>query len=127
MRYLELEEVIYIYTQIIQRTGGLAAINDEKMLESILAKPLVTFEGDELYPDLFTKAAVLMYAFIHSRPFIDGNKRAALLCTMFLFRSNGYQVTASQESLYELIVGTETGKLQVDHLVRWFRKNTAPY
>ncbi|HAK73299.1 MAG TPA: type II toxin-antitoxin system death-on-curing family toxin, partial [Sporomusaceae bacterium] len=50
MRYLELEEVIYIYTQIIQRTGGLAAINDEKMLESILAKPLVTFEGDELYP-----------------------------------------------------------------------------
>jgi len=24
-------------------------------------------------------------------------------------------------------VGTETGKLQVDHLVRWFRKNTAPY
>lgn len=127
MRYLELEEVIYIYTEIIQRTGGQAGITNEKALESILAKPLVAFEGEELYPDLFTKTAVLAYAFIHSRPFLDGNKRIAILCAMFLLRSNGYQVTASQDSLYELVMGTEAGKLQVDHLVNWFRKNTVPY
>lgn len=126
MRYLELEEVIYIYTEVIQRTSGQAGLSDEKILESILAKPLVTFEGEELYPDLFTKVAVLMYAFINSRPFIDGNKRTAILCAMFMLRSNGYHVAVSQDSLFELAIGTESGKLQVDHLVSWFRKNAIP-
>ena len=37
---------------------------DQRFLESILEKPLVTFEGKELYPDLFRRAAILMYAII---------------------------------------------------------------
>lgn len=126
MRYLEIEEVIYMYTEIIQRTGGQAGLNDERLLESILAKPLVTFEGEELYPDLFTKVAVLMYAIITGRPFIDGNKRTAIICAMFILRSNGYQVIAPQDSFVELAIGAEAGKHQVDQIVRWFRKNAVP-
>ena len=126
MRYIELEEVIYIYTEIIQRTGGEPGLNDERLLESILEKPLVTFEGEELYPDLFTKAAVLMYAIITNKPFVAGNKRTAFMCAMFLLRFNGYQIIASQESLLELVTGAGAGKYQVDQIVRWFKKNAVP-
>mgnify|MGYP003592209837 FL=1 len=126
MRYIELEEVIYIYTEIIQRTGGEPGLNDERLLESILEKPLVTFEGEELYPDLFTKAAVLMYAIITNKPFVEGNKRTAFMCAMFLLRFNGYQIIASQESLLELVTGAGAGKYQVDQIVRWFKKNAVP-
>ena len=126
MRYIELEEVIYIYTEIIQRTGGEPGLNDERLLEKILEKPLVTFEGEELYPDLFTKAAVLMYAIITNKPFVEGNKRTALMCAMFLLRFNGYQIIASQESLLELVTGAGAGKYQVDQIVRWFKKNAVP-
>ena len=126
MRYIELEEVIYIYTEIIQRTGGEPGLNDERLLESILEKPLVTFEGEELYPDLFTKAAVLMYAIITNKPFVEGNKRTAFMCAMFLLRFNGYQINASQESLLELVTGAGAGKYQVDQIVRWFKKNAVP-
>ena len=126
MRYIELEEVIYIYTEIIQRTGGEPGLNDERLLESILEKPLVTFEGEELYPDLFTKAAVLMYAIITNKPFVEGNKRTALMCAMFLLRFNGYQIISSQEALLELVTGAGAGKYQVDQIVRWFKKNAVP-
>jgi death-on-curing protein len=126
MRYLNLEEVIYMYTEIIQRTGGQPGIKDEAALESILAKPLVTFEGEELYPDIFTKVAVLMYAMINGRPFTAANKPIALLCALFVLRANGYNVIASQDSLVELAEGTELGKYKVDHLLGWFRKNAVP-
>lgn len=126
MRYLDLEEVIYIYTEVIQRTSGQPGLKDERLLESVLAKPLVTFEGEELYPDLFTKVAVLMYAIITCKPFVDGNKRTAVICAMFILRSNGYQIISSQDSLIELVTGAAAGKYQVDQIVRWFKKNAVP-
>lgn len=126
MRYITFEEIIYIYTEVIQRTGGQPGITDEKILESVLNKPLVTFEGEELYPDLFTKVAVFIYSLISGRPFIDGNKRTALMCGMFLLRANGYQVLAPRDSLVDLIQGIENGQNKVDHLVIWLRKNAMP-
>ena len=126
MRYLSLEEVIYIYTEVIQRTGGQPGITDEALLEGVLNKPLVTFEGEEIYPDLFTKVAVFIYSIISSRPFVDGNKRTALLCGMFLLRANGYQVIAPRDSLVDLIEGIEKGHHRVDHLINWIRKNAMP-
>jgi death-on-curing protein len=37
----------------------------------------MTFSGQELYPTLFDKAAVLGYSLINNHPFVDGNKRLA--------------------------------------------------
>lgn len=126
MRYLTLEEVIYIYSEVVSRTGAQAGINDESLLDGILAKPLVAFEGEELYPDIFTKVAVLMYAMVNSRPFASANKPTALLCALFLLRANGFHIISIQDSLVELAEGTENGKYKVDHLVNWFRKNAVP-
>jgi death-on-curing protein len=126
MRYLSLEEIIYIYSEVAQRTGAQPGINDEGALESILAKPLVAFEGEELYPDIFTKVAVLMYAIVNSKPFASANKPTAVMCALFLLRANGFNIIATQDSLVELGDGTEMGKYKVDHLVNWFRRNAVP-
>jgi len=123
MRYLELEEVIYIYSEIIKRTGGEPGIADEQLLEAALSKPLVAFDGEELYPDIFTKVAVLTYALVTSKPFTVGNKRTALICALLLLRVNGYQIVATQDSLVDLMLSTEAGKMKVDQLVTWFRRN----
>jgi len=126
MRYITLEEVIYIYTEIIKKNNGKAGINEEAILESVLAKPMVTFEGEELYPDLFTKVAVLVFAFINNRPFINENKCVAVMSALFVLRVNGYHLTASQESLVEFINGIENGSYKVDHLITWLQKNAVP-
>lgn len=126
MRYLTMEEIIYLYSETVQRTGGVPGISDEAALESILAKPLVTFEGEELYPDIFTKVAVLLYAMITRKPFTADNKPTALMCALFIMRSNGYNIVATQESMVDLVEGTDAGRYTVDHLVNWFRRNTTP-
>jgi death on curing protein len=126
MRYITLEEVIYIYTEIIRRTGGEPGIEEETALEAVLSKPMVTFEGEELYPDVFTKAAVLMFAFINTRPFVEGNKCTAVICTLFILKLNGYHIIAPQESLVELAVGIEKGTYKVDHLITWLRNHATP-
>ena len=38
-----------------------------------------TFDGNELYPDIFDKASQLCYSLIENHPFVDGNKRIGVL------------------------------------------------
>jgi prophage maintenance system killer protein len=55
MRYLTLPEVLTLHERIITTTGGSPGIRDLSALESALAQPQATFDGDELYPDLVAK------------------------------------------------------------------------
>ena len=44
----------------------------------------MTFAGEDLYPDVESKAAALMHSLVMNHPFVDGNKRtgaAALSCS----------------------------------------------
>ncbi len=75
MRYLKLDEVLYLYRRLIERTGGSAGIHRLGALESALAQPRQTFEGAELYSTLAAKAGALGYFLVANHPFVDGNKR----------------------------------------------------
>jgi prophage maintenance system killer protein len=53
-----------------------------------LYAPGATFAGVELYPDLVTKARVLVVHLVKNHPLLDGNKRAAYLAMLeFLARN----------------------------------------
>lgn len=75
MRYLTLEEILDIYNQIILQSGGTSGVSNLGMLESAIAQPKMTFDGQELYSTLSEKVAVLGFSLIKNHPFIDGNKR----------------------------------------------------
>ena len=55
MRYLSLKEVLYIYTRIMQQSGGIAGIRDAGALESAIAQPRMSFSGEDLYPPVVDK------------------------------------------------------------------------
>ncbi len=51
MRYLTLNEVLDLYYRIVEQSGGSAGVRDFGALESALAQPRMTFEGEEYtYP-----------------------------------------------------------------------------
>lgn len=57
-------------------------------LEGIIEVIYQTYSGKELYPDIFDKAAHLLYFLIKDHPFVDGNKRiAATVFLWFLFKN----------------------------------------
>ncbi len=76
MRYLTLGEVLDLYQQVMQYTGGAVGVHDLNALESAIAQPRMTFGGEELYPTIVEKASALGFSLVMNHPFADGNKPA---------------------------------------------------
>ena len=55
--YLSLDQVLNLHRIQIRRFGGAAGLRDRGLLESALARPQMTFGGEDLYPDIPAKAA----------------------------------------------------------------------
>lgn len=52
------------------QSGGAVGIHDLKALESVLAQPRATYGGEELYPTIQDKAAILGYLLIKTILFL---------------------------------------------------------
>lgn len=89
-------------------------------LESALRRPLATFDGVELYPGLPLKFAALFESLIRNHPFVDGNKRNAVVVTFSALRTNGLVLPASPQEAVELALGVATGRLDVATVALWF-------
>lgn len=78
IRYLTLAEYLWLAEQV---TGVAAAVLTKgsriDLADSALHAPSASFGGEEFYPDVFDKAAVLACRLAWNHPLIDGNKRAA--------------------------------------------------
>ena len=70
-RHLSFAEVLELHKSVIERWGGASGIRDLGALESALAQPRQTFTGQDLYPDLATKAASLCFSLVLNHPFVD--------------------------------------------------------
>ncbi|WP_225182564.1 type II toxin-antitoxin system death-on-curing family toxin [Pectobacterium aroidearum] len=65
-------------------------VKSVELLESAIARPFMSVNGKDAYPDVMDKAAVLFHAVISNHTFHNGNKRVALLVTMCFLDNNGY-------------------------------------
>jgi len=124
MNYLTPEQVLFIHSRLVTETGGSHGLRDLALLESSVARPRATFDSNELYPDLFTKAAALMDSLINNHPFLDGNKRTGITATGLFLRINGWVLTASSEELVACTMRVAVEGLEIDELANWLRAKT---
>ena len=101
-----------------------SVIRDEKLLASAVNIPFQTFMGNDLYPSIYDKAAQLCYGIAKNHPFTDGNKRTALHSMYVYLIINGFDITATQQEVEDLIIDVAAGKMTNTELVQWLRKNT---
>ncbi len=109
MTYLTPQQVLFIHYRLIEATGGSHGVRDLGALQGAVAPPSATFGGEDLYPDLFAKAAALMESLIKNHPFIDGNKRTAVTAAGIFLRRNGHALNASQEELFGFSMAMAAG------------------
>src|SRR5690349_21044854 len=105
MRYLSLEEIIVLHSEIITRSGGMLGVRDRGGLESAVAQPKMTFSGNELYTTITDKAAALGHALIQNHAFLDGNKRIGHAAMEVFLLLNGYEINASVDEQERAILG----------------------
>ena len=101
-----------------------SGIRDEKLLASAVNTPFQTFMGNDLYPSIYDKAAQLCYGIAKNHPFTDGNKRTALHSMYVYLIINGFDITATQQEVEDLIINVAAGKMTNTELAEWLRENT---
>lgn len=118
-----LEETVYaIHKRQIAEHGGSDGARDEGLLLSALARPQNLLAYSEETPDISALAAALAFGIARNHPFIDGNKRTALVVARTFLLLNGYNLQATQEEKYTTFLTLAEGNLSEAELADWIRQ-----
>jgi death-on-curing protein len=126
IRYLSLEEVLELHRLVLRQSGGLEGVRDLGGLDSAVAQPQMTFDGQDLYPCLPTKAAALGFSLIRNHPFVDGNKRIGHLAMEMFLVLNGHELDAGVDEQERIILGLAAGEVSREEFAGWVRSSMRP-
>ena len=90
MNYLTRDDLLDLHAYALERYGGLMGIKSQDRLQHVIRAPHQQMFGAELYPDLSSKAAVMVYLLVKSHPFVGANDATALLSLLRLIDLNGH-------------------------------------
>jgi death-on-curing protein len=124
MKYLTPEEVLFIHARLIAETGGLHGLRELALLESAVARPQASFEGRDLYADLFAKATVLLESLVNNIPFLDGNKRTGITAVALFLRINGYRFKVTNEDMVAFVLKVAQKQLNFEEVTVWLKKHS---
>lgn len=102
--------------------------HDDHLLESSLALPQQSFDGQELYPTIPAKASAMFYSIIKNHPFSNGNKRLATTALLVFCYLNDQWLESEQAGVYRWAVRVaESDRREqtavVRQMTRWLEKN----
>ncbi len=123
MRYLIAEQVLFLHARIIDESGGAHGVRDIGLLKSAVGRPQATFDGHDLYPNVWSKAAALMQSLINNHPFIDGNKRTAIASASLFCRRNGFRLMSEQQEIVHFALDMALKKISVEDAIKWLEQH----
>ena len=98
--HLGIDIVREIHAEVIKQFGGANGIRDENLLASAVLTPQSSFGGKSPYADVVEIAAAYLFYICKNHPFVDGNKRTAMMAGIVFLRINGID-TAPDSSEWE--------------------------
>ena len=116
--------ILYFHEQLIQIYGGSPSIRDESLLDSAIQQPKSSFDGNYLHNSIFEMASAYGFHLCKNHPFIDGNKRVALVAMDTFLQNNGYEISASEKETYKIIIELSAENLSKSELTQWLKQNT---
>jgi len=118
--YLTLEDILELHGLII---GGTATLAKDQLrnldgLQSVLGRPGAYAHYE--VADLALQAAVLAHGIAEGQPFVDRNKRTALVAMLAFVEINGFRIEASDRELADWILSLSAGTTpsQLAELIR---------
>lgn len=122
--YLSLDQILALHKAQIDEYGGAHGVRERGGLESALARPQMTFGGEDLYPGIADKGAALWHSLVMNHAFIDGNKRIGAMAAEFFLGLNGVDLLATDEELVETTLATARGEMSAEALAIWIRQRS---
>lgn len=121
--FLTLDEVLALHADQIRRYGGATGIRELGLLQSAIAMPQTSYGGEYLHGSPFEMAAAYLFHLARNHPFVDGNKRTALMCALVFLGLNGQRLDADPDRLYALVDGAASGRVEKPDLAVFLREH----
>lgn len=123
MNYLSLEHLLEIHALVVDATGGSMGLRDLGRLEAAIAAQTQNVFGEELYPGTIDKVAAIIRGIVADHPFVDGNKRTAMLAGLTLLEINHIHFRAAPGEIEDFAVQIATEKLDIPAIVSWLQEH----
>lgn len=112
-----------IHNRQLAEHGGRPGIRDRGALASALQRPKDRLAYADPAPDLAELAAAYGFGIARNHPFVDGNKRTALVVMRLFLRLNGADLVASPEEKYAAMMALAAGGMDEVGLADWLRQH----
>ena len=124
VQYLDLADYLYLAGAALDvAPEALFDTTDLGLAESALYAPAATFAGVDLYPELVTKARVLVVHLVKNHPLLDGNKRAAYLAMLEFLARNGRRFIATNvDGTIDMMVRIAGSEVDAAKVEEWIRR-----
>ena len=114
--YLSLEDLLTLASDL-----GVGPVRDIGLLDAAAHRPRVDLYGQEAYPSLDTKAAVLLDSIVRNHALVDGNKRLGWLATVVFYGLNDITLEAPDDDAYELVMAVARSEPPVEDIAAALR------
>ncbi len=121
IEWLTAEMVIAIHDEQLAVHGGASGIRDAGALESALDRPRNKWAYEQA--ELPALAAAYAYGMAKNHPFVDGNKRTALLALYTFLGINDIDFIVPEADAAAMILSLAAGEVGEENLTRWIRDN----
>ncbi len=114
VRYLDVDEVLRLH---VLEVGEGVGLRDRNLLEAAVERPRQSAFGEDAYATLESKAAALLDSLARNHPFLDGNKRIAVLASFVFLEINGFEVEATNDEVVETVLTLIAREIEFDGLI----------
>ncbi|RIJ70192.1 type II toxin-antitoxin system death-on-curing family toxin [Nakamurella silvestris] len=104
--YLNLEDLLDLINDL-----GVGPVRDLGLLDSAAHRPTTSVFGEDVYPSIDTKAAVLLESLVSKHSLVDGNKRLGWLAVVVFYGLNEIDLNAPDDEAYDLVIAVATARI----------------
>lgn len=117
------ETALAVHLEQLAEHGGGAGMRDQGLFESAMARPrnLAVYGA----PVGAALAASHAFGIARNHPFVDGNKRTALVVSELFLMKNGMSLVASDAEVLAVFLDLAAGEIGEEELAAWFRERIA--
>ena len=119
--FLSVEDALFLHADTIAIDGGSPGVREHGLLDAAVAMPRQQFGGRFLHGDLAAMAVAYLFHIAQNHPFVDGNKRAAVMAALVFLHINGIEKLPAPQALEITTRQVAAGELSKDALTQWLR------
>ena len=114
MSGLTVEKIIEIHDEVILKFDGARGILSESTLHYLVFRV-------NRFENIFKQAATVLYAIGSQHPFVDGNKRTALVVAENILGQKGFYIAAEEDTIVEFMLSVASYERQPYAIEQWLK------